>query len=99
MAVDAIFLHEVGRDPGHGKFIDANPTACKILGYRREELLEMCPVDIIGEESQHTIGTMRQELERDRFSLREIVIRTRTGARIIFETMMHLFELGRRRSS
>ncbi len=41
-AADTIVL----RDPGAGKYIDANPAASALLGYSKDELLEMTPEDL-----------------------------------------------------
>ncbi|HXU94090.1 MAG TPA: PAS domain S-box protein [Gallionella sp.] len=38
---EAIYLHELSRG-----FVDVNDTACRMLGYPREELLGMSPLDI-----------------------------------------------------
>jgi len=42
---DAIFMREV-TDGNPGCFIEVNPTACKRLGYTREELLKLTPRQI-----------------------------------------------------
>jgi len=39
-------------DDGHGNYIEANPEACSMLGYTREELLTLTVFDIVTEESQ-----------------------------------------------
>jgi len=43
------------------RFVDVNATACQLLGYSREELLEMGPQDVL--------PVSREELERDYDSL------------------------------
>ena len=45
-ANDAIRVHEVSEDNKPGRFIDVNDTACSMLGYTREEMLQMQPSDI-----------------------------------------------------
>jgi PAS domain S-box-containing protein len=40
-AGDAIFIHDL-----EGHFLEVNPEACDRLGYSREELLDMTPMDI-----------------------------------------------------
>ncbi|MBN1609744.1 MAG: PAS domain S-box protein [Polyangiaceae bacterium] len=43
---DAIYVHELRPGGIPGLFLEANDTACRSLGYRREELLGMGPKDI-----------------------------------------------------
>ena len=41
-ANDAMFLHKMkGRNPGN--FLEVNDVACQILGYTRQELMNMSP--------------------------------------------------------
>jgi len=46
-ANDAILLHTLTTDMVPGRFIDANLVACRMLGYTRDELLTMGPLDIV----------------------------------------------------
>ncbi|MEK6795296.1 MAG: transporter substrate-binding domain-containing protein [Spirochaetota bacterium] len=43
---DAVFIHEVQPDGTHGCFIEVNEVAATYLGYSREELLHMTPLDL-----------------------------------------------------
>ena len=43
---DALFVVEINERVGPGKFIDVNEAMCRRLGYSKEELLQMTPVDI-----------------------------------------------------
>ncbi len=43
---DAIMVYGLDQDSQAGKFVEANDTACAVLGYSREELLAITPRDI-----------------------------------------------------
>jgi PAS domain S-box-containing protein len=45
-ANDAIRVHEVSEEGTPGRFLDANEMASRMLGYTREEMLQMQPCDI-----------------------------------------------------
>jgi PAS domain S-box-containing protein len=45
---DAVFVCGVGDDRLPGRFIEVNDIACERLGYTREELLSMRPMDVEG---------------------------------------------------
>ena len=53
---DALFVVEINEEAGPGKFIDVNEAMCHRLGYSKEELLQMSPVDI-------NIAGMEMELQ------------------------------------
>jgi PAS domain S-box-containing protein len=40
-SADALFVHD-----RHGRFVDCNAEACRVLGYAREELLELSVADV-----------------------------------------------------
>nr|WP_054858513.1 PAS domain S-box protein [Methanobacterium formicicum] len=45
-ANDAIFLHKLSEEGVSGNFMEINSVASEILGYTREELLQMAPLDV-----------------------------------------------------
>src|ERR1700751_645761 len=49
-AAEAIFLMEAG-----GRFAEANPAACSLLGYSREEILTMDPRDLLTDVSREEL--------------------------------------------
>jgi len=55
------------------RFVDVNRTACRALGYTREELLGMGPQDVL--------PVSREELERDYDALLARPTRTPTTSR------------------
>ena len=55
---DAVFVHEVNSDGTPGLFLEVNGVACERLGYTREELLAMSPVDINAPASESGIDNM-----------------------------------------
>jgi|GEM_PF-2406717 len=73
---DAIHIHEIQEDGSPGRFIMVNSTACKMLGYTKEEMLELTPLDIstsyinpdLGQirTDQQTLGSARFETEHQR---------------------------------
>ncbi len=47
---DAVYIHDLG-----SRFLEINDAACKMLGYSRDEFLEMTPRDISSEENKKKI--------------------------------------------
>jgi len=96
-ANDAIFIHEVSQD-GPGPFIEVNPQACQMLGYTREELLEMGIRDIDVPEQNKRVPEILGSL----FSSGKVVFQTefltRDRRRILVEVSNRLIELDGRQA-
>jgi PAS domain S-box-containing protein len=61
---DAKFFNSLSPE-GLGPFEEVNETACRYLGYSKEELLQMTPLDIGGEESQEVVPGLIERLKKD----------------------------------
>ena len=91
---DAVFVHHRGNaGNGPGKFIEVNDIACQRLGYTREELLQMTPLDISAPETLPDIPATRAKLAVRASAVSEGVHITKAGRRIPVEISTHVFEL------
>ena len=91
---DAVFVHQGGSaGNGPGKFIEVNDIACQRLGYTREELLQMTPLDISAPETLTDIPRVRAKLAVEKSAVSEGVHLTKDGRRIPVEISTHVFEL------
>ncbi|HJV45066.1 MAG TPA: EAL domain-containing protein [Bacillota bacterium] len=61
-ANDAIYLHELPKSHENIQFFQVNDVACRRLGYSREELLELGPVDIIDPTRISQLGEVYKQL-------------------------------------
>jgi PAS domain S-box-containing protein len=91
-ANDSMFLHKLeGEKPS--KFVEVNDTACQVLGYTREELLDLSPADI---DTSKTIARIPENLERllkNGEATFEAVQVTKAGETFPVEISAHVFHL------
>ena len=90
---DALFVHEGPRDGLPGRFMEVNDTACRRLGYTKEELLQMSPPDIDTPETVAALPPIMEKLMREGQTAWEGMHVTREGRRIPVEIVNHLFQL------
>ncbi|OGR64181.1 MAG: hypothetical protein A2X31_12995 [Elusimicrobia bacterium GWB2_63_22] len=94
---DAIFLNGMGADGRPGKFTEVNRGACESLGYSRDELLGLTPMDI---DTGGMFEARAAVLER-MVSTGQMVFDTehaaKDGRRISVEISGRLFEYGGKR--
>ena len=90
---DAIFVHhiEAGGVPGH--FVEVNDVACSRLGYSRDELLSLSPLDIDAPDSSVDIGPVAERLASGKNAIFEQIHVTRDGRRIPVEISVNPFVL------
>ncbi len=89
---DAIFVHSLADGPT-GRFVEVNDVACTLLGYPREELLRMSPLQLQARPSRRDALRVRAELEANGRALYETMHRRADGSTIPVEVNAHLFEL------
>ncbi|MEI7434666.1 MAG: PAS domain S-box protein [Methanomicrobiales archaeon] len=81
-ATDAITIHDM-----QGGIIEANDVICRTLGYSREELLGVSPVDIVAPEYGATVQERARQIEESGFAVFETVQRARDGTGIPTEVI------------
>ncbi len=92
-ANDAIYVHELDEEGMPSKFIEVNDVACEMLGYSREELLEMSPKDIDTSEKADGIPEVMEELLEEGEIHFDMYHGAKDGTEIPVEINSHLFEL------
>lgn len=91
---DAIFIHKLESDKEDvfsKKFYKVNKRACKMLGYSREDLLELSPRDVV--EDTHLACKRIKNLSQNTHSITEMNVISKDGAVIPVEINSHIFYL------
>ena len=89
---DAVFVHLIEEDGLPGRFIEANDIACSRLGYTKEELLQLTPLEIGSGESNPDPVEIIKTLKDNGRSLFETIHVTKEGGRIPVESHVRLFD-------
>jgi PAS domain S-box-containing protein len=94
-ASDAIYLLQVTQEFLPGRFLDANPAACRMLGYTREELLQLSlgQVDVC-DSSSLPLGEIMSELVLKGQCLFEVTHRAKDGRPVPVEVHARFLEKG-----
>ena len=90
-ANDSIFLYPFNNEK-IGTYTDVNEIACRRLGYTRDELLSMTPMDINAQETRGIILEMLKKIRDEGNVLFKAVHITKEGKRIPVEINAQLFE-------
>jgi PAS domain S-box-containing protein len=90
---DAIFVHGFKEDGMPSHFIEVNQVACERLGYDREELLKLSPLDIDDPEMLARMPQTMEDVHRKKQVIFEMLHRARDGRRIPVEISSHEFIL------
>ncbi|TSA28311.1 PAS domain S-box protein [bacterium] len=87
---DAIFVYEITEDNNIGQIIDVNDVAIRYLGYSKEELLNMTPLDFINKDFLVNLPHLMDELKEKKHLTFESEDRTKDGKIIPVEVSSHL---------
>lgn len=91
-ATDAIFLHQITPENHPGTFIEVNNTACLILGFTREELIRMSPLDIDTDNSPDR-EQIYSGFQKDSGHITyETILRSKSNESIPVEINAHVYE-------
>ena len=90
---DAIFVYGVTTTGLPTHYTEVNDIACQILGYTREELLQLSPLDTYAPKKSEEIPALIKQLFAKQHHLFEMLMQTKNGRKILVEINAHLFEL------
>ncbi len=90
-ANDAIFVHGMRPDGQPTDFVEINEAACRLLGYSREELLKLGPVEI-GERPVAQRRKTAEAFARDGHDIFTLVCLAKDGRRIPMEISASVFK-------
>ena len=89
---DAVLVYQLTSDGTLGRFIEANDNAYQRLGYTREELLGLTPLDIITPKDHDTLPAITEKLFAEKHCLFESVHRAKDGSEIPVNINASLFD-------
>jgi PAS domain S-box-containing protein len=92
-ANDAVFIHEIKEDGMPGSFIGVNELACKQLGYSREELVLMSPMELDDPRYRDRIALAMERLLKDGHAVFETAQMAKNGRSIPVEVSTRVLEL------
>ena len=92
-ANDSIFLYRITPDGLPDLFVEVNETACKQLGYSREELLSLSPKDIFEEDLTENKKGFIKNLQDKGHTTYEAVYITHAGNSVPVEISAHIYEV------
>lgn len=89
-ANDAIMLHTLPTKGSPSRFIDVNQIACRMLGYNRDEMLTIGPLDIVPAELHPMLGEIIQQAATQESVLFETLLLRKDGTIFPVESNGHL---------
>jgi PAS domain S-box-containing protein len=92
LALDGIVVHEVVSETARGKFIQVNPAICSLLGYTKEEMHTLTPLDIMIPEDRKSVPQDSEILNRDKVLRHTKTLLAKDGRHIPAEINTRLYE-------
>jgi PAS domain S-box-containing protein len=92
-ANDAVFIHEIMENGVPGPFIEVNELACNRLGYSREELAGMTPMELDDPRYRDRIAPAMERLLKEGHAVFETAQMAKDGRSIPVEVSTRVLEL------
>ncbi len=93
---DGVVLHEMGVDGRPGLFLEVNARFCAMVGYSRQELLELTPVDLLDDGGGGDAAAVWDLLLKGQSAFFERTLRTRSGKILPCELSSQVLSMGGR---
>ncbi|MDR3591993.1 MAG: PAS domain S-box protein [Negativicutes bacterium] len=93
---DAMYLTEIAEEGLPEKIVEVNDAACRLLGYSREEFLQLTSADIVPLEYRGDAQEKAAILDYEKHVFSESVYLTKSGTSIPVEVNSHLLPLENR---
>jgi PAS domain S-box-containing protein len=90
---DAIFVREFTESGRFGSLLEVNDIACRLLGYTRDELMNLSVYDINSQKRIDTLSAAQTSLAETGSAVFESIHRTKGGSDFPVEINAHKFEL------
>ncbi len=90
---DSLILHRIEENGLPGKYLEVNEAACKVLGYTRDELLKLSPLETNAPETKEQIKNVARELLEKKEHTFETSGLTKDGKKLFFEIQSRVFYL------
>lgn len=84
---DALFLAPISKDGVHNNFVEVNETACRRLGYSREELLQMNARTINPSANLDRVRSFGRQIQREGGTIFKAIHEARDGTQIPVEVV------------
>jgi len=91
-ANDGLVFHEVQKDGRPGRVLEVNDRLCAMIGYTREELLEMTPPDFVKPESITDLVEIGEKSRTVGSAVFERILVSKDGEKVPVEVSSHFFE-------
>jgi len=90
---DAIFIHYLETNNITDTFLEVNDTACRLLGYTRNELLKLSPADVCTSECTACFPEILKRLRIKNQTICETKYLTKDGRFVHVECRIYMFKL------
>ena len=92
-ANDMITVSELDENMMPGLFIEVNNVALEMLGYSKEEFLNMGPFDIVHPDMNAFLPKVEHEMSKNGYTRHESILIAKNGSKIPAEVATHFFKL------